>query len=144
MLRLLVMHLHLGCLIQALMDIPLSLWTEEDSLLPAFVLHQPPSRPVSTLSRDGLRLQSLAAWDMFRDVNTTHFRAETGLIEAVNRYNREFMAESDALDYESSGTSPVPEALLVPSSGSYFIVVSVMLFSRTFPHKLLHSLFFRL
>ena len=82
-----------------------------------------PSRPVSILTRDGLRLQSMSAYDMFRDVNTTPFRAENGLIEAVNRYNREFMAESDALDYETSGTSTVHEALLVPSSGLYFIFV---------------------
>ena len=62
-----------------------------------------PVRPVSTLSDAGLRLQSISAWYLFRRMGSTSTVREERLSAAVDEYNQEFQAVSDALDYEPVG-----------------------------------------
>ena len=62
-----------------------------------------PVRPVSTLSEAGVRLQSISAWYLFRRMGLTSTVREERLSAAVDEYNQEFQAVSDALDYEPVG-----------------------------------------
>ena len=60
-------------------------------------------RPVSTLSDAGLRLQSISAWYLFKKMGSKSAVREERLSDAVDEYNKQFQAVSDALDYEPAG-----------------------------------------
>ena len=70
-----------------------------------------PVRPVSTLSDAGLRLQSISAWYLFRKMGSTAAGREERLSAAVDEYNKEFQAVSDALDYEPAGPGDDSDAV---------------------------------
>ena len=60
-------------------------------------------RPLSTLSDAGLRLQSISAWYLFKEGSPQSSVREERLSTAVEGYNKQFQAVSDALDYEPAG-----------------------------------------
>ena len=73
-----------------------------------------PTRPVSTLTEAGLRLQSASAWQLFRQMESSSIRG-VRLSVAVGDYNHEFQADSEDLDYEpviSGDDSDVSEIIL--------------------------------
>ena len=92
-----------------------------------------PVRPLSTLTEAGLRLQSMSAWCLFKKMESPSVREER-LSVAVEEYNQEFQAVSDALDYEPLGpgddsdVSEIPlRRLTVQGIISLFVALAVVL-----------------
>ena len=89
-----------------------------------------PSRPVSTLSMEGIQLQSLSAWGLFTEASSTEASSTptTGgnVSVTVDGDTRQFQDETNTLDYEPVGPGDVsdvtPQKLLV--HGNFFLVVS--------------------
>ena len=100
-----------------------------------------PHRPISTLSRAAIRAQSFSAWDLFRDVTAAPFEVNDGLVEAVDRYNRAFKAESDALDYEPA--EPGDSSVATPERMTVAGVFSPISLLRWFLFFIGSLLFFR-
>ena len=91
-----------------------------------------PVRPGSTLTTAGIRIQSISAWSLFKEGSSTPTVRGGELSAAVDGYNREFQAVTDALDYEPVGPGDVsevtPQRLAVRGSLVFAISFSFSIF----------------